>query len=107
VRVYPRSVFLRARHSSALRRVGRDDEAELEMASAHLLDSRAARGWQQLIENDIDAAAAASRRDPSVARPGDLMPKDAVFAVLDENLRRFPGAAKSGWRAQIGSFNFR
>lgn len=107
VRVYPRSVFLRARHAAALRRVGRADDAELEMAAAQLIDSSSARGWQQLIENDIDAAVAASKSDPSVAKPGDLMPKDAVFAVLDDNLRRFPDAAKSGWRAQVGSFKLK
>jgi O-antigen ligase len=104
-RVYPRSVFLRVRHAAALRRVGRVDEAELEMTSARLINSFMARGWQQLIENDIDAAVAAAKGDPRrVCMPGRLMPQDAVFAVLEENLRRFPEAATKGWRAQVGSF---
>lgn len=100
VRVYPRSVFMRVRHAAALARLARAAEAELEMTTALLIDSRAARGWQQLIENDIDAAIAAARRDPGVAMPGELQPDDAVFAVLGENERRFPRALTSGWRAQ-------
>jgi hypothetical protein len=73
------------------------------MAAALLLDSRAARGWRGLIEDDIDAASEAARRDPEgVAAPGELDPSDAVFAVLKENERRFPGAARTGWRARAG-----
>ena len=101
VRVYPRSVFLRARHAAALTRLGRVDEAGLEMRTALLLDSRAARGWQLLIDEDIDAAIAAAKRDPAaVAVPGELEPEDAVFAVLKENERRFPEAMRTGWRAR-------
>ena len=102
VRAYPRSVFLRVRHAAALARAGREAEAELEMATALLLDSRTARGWRKLIDDDIDAAVAAARRDPAgVASPGELHPDDAVFAVLKENERRFPQAVNSGWRARI------
>ena len=102
VRVYPRSVFLRARHAAALRRLGRYREADMEMTAALLLDSRAARGWQRLIEDDIDAAIVAAKRDPSaVAMPGELQPEDAVFAVLEENERRFPSAVSTGWRARM------
>jgi len=108
VRVYPRSVFMRVRHAAALRRSGREREAELEMSVAILIDSRAARGWQMLIENDIDAAIAASKRDSAIiATPGELQPEDAVFAVLEENEKRFPEAANSGWRAQIRSIELR
>ena len=100
VRAFPRSVFLRARHAAALARTGRPAEAELEMATALLLDSRAARGWRSLIEDDVDAAIAAGRRDPAAtAMPGELRPDDAVFVVLKENERRFPEAVRSGWRA--------
>jgi Tfp pilus assembly protein PilF len=99
VRVFPRSVFLRARHASALARVGRAGEAELEMAAAVLIDSRAARGWRKLIDDDIDAASDASRRDPQTyATPGELQPDEAVFAVLKENEKRFPEAARKGGR---------
>ena len=72
------------------------------MSAALLIDSRAARGWQQLIEQDIDAAIVAAKRDPAdVAMPGELQPEEAVFAVLTENERRFPEAAASGWRARM------
>jgi O-antigen ligase len=102
VGVYPRSVFLRARHASALARTGHAAEAELEMAAALLLDSRAARGWRKLIDDDLDAATEASRRDPQMfATPGELQPEAAVFAVLKENERRFPAAARTGLRARM------
>jgi O-antigen ligase len=107
VRVYPRSVFLRARHASALARVGRAGESELEMRAALLLDSRAARGWRRLIDEDIDAAIAAATRDRDLPMPGELQPDDAVFAVLEENERRFPEAATSGWRARMRSIELR
>ncbi|MDT7688388.1 MAG: hypothetical protein QOE46_1147 [Acidobacteriota bacterium] len=103
-RVFPRSVFIRARHAAALARLGRAGESELEMAAAILLDSRAARGWRQLIDNDIDAAVEAGKRDPvAFAMPGELEPGDAVFAVLKENERRFPLSVTSGWRARMRS----
>jgi O-antigen ligase len=103
-RVYPRSVFMRVRHAAALRRLGRAREADVEMSAALLLDSRAARGWRQLIENDIDAAIVAAQRDPATTpMPGELQPEDAVFAVLQENERRFPAAVTSGWRARMHS----
>jgi O-antigen ligase len=102
VGVYPRSVFLRARHASALARLGRAGEAELEMAAARLLNSRAANGWRKLIDDDIDAASEAARRDPETyATPGELQPGEAVFAVLKENERRFPAAARTGLRARV------
>jgi predicted Zn-dependent protease len=104
VRVFPRSVFLRARHAAALARVGRVREAELEMRTAVLLDSRAAHGWRKLIDDDIDAASAAARRDPwTYATPGELQPDEAVFAVLKENEKRFPEATRTGWRAHMGA----
>ena len=102
VRVYPRSVLMRVSHSLALRRLGRGADADVEMSAALLLDSRAARGWQQLIENDIDAAIAAAKRDPAAtAMPGELQPEEAVFAVLTENEPRFPQAVTSGWRVRM------
>ena len=104
-RAYPRSVFLRVRHAAALDRAGRKTEAEVEMRQALLLDSRAARGWHELIENDIDAATAAARRDSSIASPGQLQPSEAVFVVLDEHERRSPGVARTGLRARVRSFN--
>jgi len=105
--VYPRSVFVRVRRAASLGRLGRASEAELEMSAALLIDSRGARGWQQLIERDIDPAIEAARRDASIAMPGALVPQEGVFAVLEENERRFPAAASTGWRARMRSFKFR
>jgi len=106
VQAYPVSVFLLVRHSVALERLGRISDAERELSKGEMIDPRASRGWHQLIVNDIDAAYAAAARNPDIAKPGELSPDAAVFAVLKENERRFPGAANSGWRMRIRSVKF-
>src|SRR5262249_28735739 len=55
VKIYPKSIFLLVRHSAALERIGRVVEAQAEFSKALTIDPRAARGWRQLIDNDIDA----------------------------------------------------
>lgn len=101
VRVYPASVFLLVRHSGALKLAGRSKDSETEFARALLLNPRAARGWQQLIEHDIDAALVAAQQDKTIALPGELFPEAAVFEVLQENEQRFPATADKGWRARM------
>jgi O-antigen ligase len=100
-RTYPLSVFLLVRHSVALERAGRNEESNAEFAKALLLNSRTARGWQQLIVNDIDAALDAAKHDTTIALPGELVPEGAVFEVLQENAQRFPALVNKGWRARM------
>ncbi len=107
VRVYPVSVFLLVRYSAALKSSGRIEESKAVFSRAVLLDSRAARGWQQLIDNDIDAAYLAARGDKKIAMPGELVPQAAVFEVLKENEQRFPDAITTGWRARMQSMKLR
>jgi O-antigen ligase len=101
VKVYPRSVFLLVRHAAALSRLGRTKESEVELSAAVLIDSRAARGWYQLINFDIDAAMAAAMRDTTIATPGELVPETAVYVVLKENERRLNISPTSGWRGRV------
>jgi O-antigen ligase len=101
VKVYPASVFLLVRHAAALAHNGRDTESKEVLSRALSLDPRAARGWQQLIDNDIDAAYLAAKQDLNIALPGELYPDAAVFEVLQENEQRFPGATLTGWRARM------
>jgi predicted Zn-dependent protease len=96
VRIYPASVFLLVRHAAALTRNDREAKSKEVFARALLLDPRAARGWQQLIDNDIDAATLAAKQDPNIALPGELYPEAAVFQVLQENEQRFPAEAHTG-----------
>ena len=107
VRVYPLSVFLLVRYSAALKSSGRAEESKTVFSRAVLLDPRAARGWQQLIYNDIDAAYVAARQDKNIAMPGELVPQAAVFEVLQENEPRFPEAITTGWRARMRSLQLR
>lgn len=100
-KVYPRSVFLLVRHAAALSRLGRSEESEMEFSAALLLNSRAARGWYQLINFDIDAAFIAARQDSGIAIPGELLPENAVYVVLKENERRLNISPTSGWRGRV------
>lgn len=89
VEVYPRSVFLRVRHAAALAQLNRTAEAEKEYERALATNARAARGWWQLINNGVAAAARAARHDTlSIAMPGELQPEPCVHVVLSENERR-------------------
>ena len=101
VTVYPHSIFLRVRHAATLARLKRLKEAELEFSAALLIDSRAARGWYQLINFDIDAAMLAASQDARIAMPGELAPEDAVYVVLKENERRLNISPTSGWRGRV------
>jgi tetratricopeptide (TPR) repeat protein len=92
VRVYPRSVFLRVRHATALAEVGRTEDASVEYRMALAMDSRVARGWRQLICFGQETAVTAAYLDKSIAMPGELYPENCIFAVIDENERRAPTA---------------
>jgi O-antigen ligase len=92
VRVYPRSIFLRVRHATAIAEAGRTEEAKEEYASALALNPRMARAWRQLICFGRKAAKAAAFYDKSIAMSGELSPESCIFAVLDENERRQPVA---------------
>lgn len=100
-KVYPRSVFLLVRHAVALERLGRREESNMEFSAAILLNSRAARGWYQLIQYDIDEAFRAARQDSGIAIPGDLLPENAVHMILKENERRLNISPTSGWRGRM------
>ncbi len=88
VEVYPRSVFLRARHAAALTKVGKTQEAEAELTAALAINGRAARGWQQLINFGADAATHTARTDRSIAFPGELYPEECVQLTISEIERR-------------------
>ncbi|MEP6568876.1 MAG: O-antigen ligase family protein [Acidobacteriota bacterium] len=101
VHAYPVSVFLLVRHAIALEHLGRSEESRTEFSRALFLDAGSARGWQDLINNDIDAAYATSQQDKTIALPGQLVPQSAVFEVLQENEQRFPQAVHTGFRARM------
>jgi hypothetical protein len=90
------------RHAAALKAIGRAEESNVEFARAVAIDSRAARGWQQLIDNDVDAASVAAKKDKEIAAPNELVPETAMYAVLQENELRFPNS-NNGWRARMRS----
>ena len=104
-RAYPRSIFILVRHAASLARLGKRAESERQFAMALAVDARAARGWYQLINFDIDAALSAAQHDSSLAMPGELKPETAVYVVLKENERRLNIPATSGWRGRVGTIS--
>jgi O-antigen ligase len=101
--VYPRSVFLRVRHSAALSELGQSESAEREFAAALIVDEGAARGWGQVINNGIDAAAFAARLDHRQARPGELSPEECIFLITSENERRKGIFSRAALRLRAGA----
>lgn len=96
IEVYPRSVFLRIRHASALAALGRSQEAQDEYATALSFNSANARGWWQLICFGKEAASKAAIKEPdNVEWPGGLLPLEAVHFVIAENKRRPPNGCSA------------
>lgn len=102
IEVYPRSVFLRVRHASALAALGKSQAAQDEYAKALSFNERVARSWWQLICFGKAAASEAARQDPqNNLQPGLLLPEQAVHFVVDENKRRPPGGCNANTQAYI------
>jgi O-antigen ligase len=91
LKVYPHSIFLRVSHATALSKLGRETDAQSELARALSMNEAMARGWWELINSGKDGATEAARLEPAhVTAPGELFPSDAVFLVLSENGERAP-----------------
>jgi O-antigen ligase len=102
IEVYPRSVFLRVRHASALAALGKQEEAQGEYAKALTFDEKVARGWWQLICYGKEAASQAARREPqNIKMPGELLPLEAARFVVDENKRRSPSGCNNNTQAFV------
>ena len=92
VGVYPRSVFLRVRHATALAEAGMMDEARREYARALALDERVARGWWHLINRGFDEAKRASHEDSGIAFAGELYPENCIVPTMSLYKQRAPVA---------------
>jgi O-antigen ligase len=95
VGVYPRSVFLRVRHSAALSGIGKMDEAGKEFAVALSMDARTARGWHQLINFGRQAAKVAALKNADIALPGSLYPENCINPTIAEYELRFPSLSQN------------
>ena len=90
--VYPRSVFLRVRHSIALAEVGNNFEAAREYQRAIAIDASGARGWRQLMCFGPDLAYAAAQSDKSISPPKSLTPQSWAYPAIAEHASRPPFA---------------
>ncbi|HTH52108.1 MAG TPA: O-antigen ligase family protein, partial [Pyrinomonadaceae bacterium] len=84
LRIFPRSVFLRLRHSLLLQKEGRSDDAEAELDAARRIDLRQADGWYNLMTRGSVRAFYDARSDANIAPPADLTPQSAVLRYLDK-----------------------
>lgn len=103
VKVYPRSVFARVRHASALADIGNTAEAEREYTAALSINEYMARGWWQLIRFGKNAATAA--KDSHTATPGELLPSDGALLTVAETAMHI--GANSSPETQILQANVR
>ena len=84
--VFPRSSYLRAYLVLLLERTGNTSRSELEMSRARDLDHKQANGWYALIKHGSKDAYQMSRQNPNVAGPAELLPQNAIFQYLNEDL---------------------
>lgn len=86
IRVFPRSLYLRARLAVLLERAGRSEDSRAELEAARAIDLRQANGWYAIITKGSSDAYQISRNDPTVAGPAELLPSNAVYPYLDEKM---------------------
>jgi putative inorganic carbon (hco3(-)) transporter len=95
VRIYPRSVFLRVRHSIALAEIGKSDEATKEYEQALAINKADARGWRHLMCFGADSAYAAAKLDQGMTPPRRLEPQSWAYPASAEQASRPPVAFPS------------
>lgn len=86
IAVFPRSLYLRAYLALLLERSGDTLRAEHEMTIARALDAKQANGWYALIKLGSKEAYQVSRQDPNTAGPAELLPQNAIYQYLNEDM---------------------
>lgn len=84
VSIFPHSVFLQTRYALLLEANNKRSLAAGHLQLARLLDSKQAQGWFELMTTGARAAALKSRAEKNFPEPSDLLPGNAVYAVIDE-----------------------
>ena len=88
IAVFPRSLYLRAYLTLLLERIGDHTRAERELQIARELDQKQANGWYALIKLGSKDAYQLSRTDPNTAGPAELLPRNAIYEYLNEDMSR-------------------
>jgi O-antigen ligase len=89
--LYPRSVFVLTRYAALLEVNGKTVESAQQFERAARIDKRAANTWWALINKGTQAAADLSFKNPDeYDQIMDLLPYDAIYAVIAERDIRFP-----------------
>ena len=87
---YPYSTFLRVRYGVLLDESGLTEEANAQFEIAQSIDASQSQTWKLFITQGPYRAADAGRAGIGVAKMSDLLPRDAVYAVMAERNIRFP-----------------
>lgn len=88
IAVFPRSSYLRAYLVLLLERTGNPSRAEKELQLARQLDLKQANGWYALIKLKSKDAYQVSKNDPNTAGPAELLPQNAIYQYLNEDMSR-------------------
>jgi len=103
LRIYPRSVFLRVRHSIALAEAGNPAAADHEYQEALASNAPEARGWRQLMCFGPDSAYAAARENENILPPKKLEPESWAYPAILEQAARPPFAYPADGPPQIAN----
>jgi tetratricopeptide (TPR) repeat protein len=89
--LYPRSVFVLTRYAALLEANGKTAESRQQFDRAVRIDRRAANTWWALINNGTQAASDLAFKNPDEHEVVmDLLPYDAIYAIIAERDIRFP-----------------
>mgnify|MGYP003393404199 CR=1 FL=1 len=89
--LYPRSVFVLTRYAALLNANGKKPESGRQFERAMSIDKRAANTWWALINNGTQAASDLSFGNAEEhEKIMDLLPHDAIYAIIAERNIRFP-----------------
>lgn len=83
IKIFPRSVFLRARYAVLLENSGKFGDADIQLRAARSVDPRQAAGWYNLLRKGGLEAYLESRNAPDTAMPAELVPASVVPGFLD------------------------
>jgi O-antigen ligase len=91
VALYPRSVFVLTRYAALLDANGEKAESQRQFERAARIDARAANTWWALINKGTQAASDLAFKNPDEHElVMNLVPYDAIYAVIAERDIRFP-----------------
>lgn len=86
-RIYPQSVYARVHYSILLSKLGKDEEAEAQFATARLINPRQAETWRLVLEEGLLAATDKTRNNKNLDLPYQIRPESIIRVIYAEERR--------------------